>query len=845
MHLDKLLSKTQLPILNKLEEIKSTLAHYLNLLINAEPGAGKTTIVPLALLDTIANNKKILMLEPRRLAAKNAAFRMASMIGESPGETIGYRIRNETNIGKDTRIEVITEGILTRMLQSDPELPDIGLIIFDEFHERNLHSDLGLALAFEVQQTLREDLKLLVMSATLDTQAVAKLLDNAPVVHCYGRSFPVDLTYIPPKPNQNWSHALIQAVRKILTDPITQMDTLVFLPGLAEIKKAETLLAPLIKEQKNIVILPLYGNLPFSKQQAAILPIKGKRKIILSTNIAESSLTIEDIDCVIDTGLVRQSHYDPNVGFDRLLTQKISQASSVQRMGRAGRTAPGLCIRLWHESDSLRAESQPEILRTDLTTFSLELAHWGINNTTDLSLLNQPNNGAIQQANKLLEILGATTNRQISEYGKTLLSLGVHPRIGHMLLTGANLQAIKIACLLASMLEEKDIFQGSQADTPDFMLRIESMINSQLHTHTTKNIQKQAKSLEKKLLLIIKEKLEMTPPLKQLAIEKTLHLSAALLAKAFPDRLAQKRGNGYRMANGSGAQLITNFPFKSDFIVIIKLGGQSHSAKIYQALEITQTEIEKYFSNIITEKEQIIWDENTKSVKGYLNRQLGKLILSSTPINKLEPEQLLTGLLNAIRKIGIEQLPWSHELKQWQARVGYLRQLEKYGDNYPNLENTKLAQTIEQWLAPFLASFNKLEQITADILSNALKSHLDWNQQQKLDDLMPKSIRVASGSTIKLDYLQGEKPILAVKLQEMFGTETTPLLANGKIPVVVHLLSPTGRPLQITEDLASFWKNSYELVKKEMKGRYPKHPWPDDPLKAQATRYTKKKFNSL
>ena len=846
------LKQTQLPITAQLDSIRQQLRDNSNLVLQAEPGAGKTTIVPLAVLDLVKTNQKILILEPRRLAARNAAERMASLISESTGETVGYRIRNERKVSAKTRIEVITEGILTRMLQSDPELPEVGLIIFDEFHERSLDADLGLALSLEVQESLRDDLKIMIMSATLDIQSISSLLNNAPIVQSKGRSFPVTTHYKTPRANKDWNSVLLTSVSEILkqqdVDP-QRRDILVFLPGIAEINRAKNLLEDSKLLEDDVEVVTLYGDLPFEQQRKVLLPIANKRKIILSTNLAETSVTIQGIGYVIDSGLMRQSAFDPNVGFDRLSTRKISAASATQRTGRAGRLGPGECYRLWSESESLRSETQAEILRADLSSLVLELAQWGVSHSSELNLLDQPNEGSYKQAQVLLRSLKALDqNNKITSHGRKLLTLGVHPRIGHMLLESINLNATDFACLLAATIEERDVLQGEERFNPDFMARVNKVIEGSNNNRTISQIRKQAKNLNNKT-----RKLELnskyssnsnhqkTGKLSERDLHQSKPLTAVLLAMVFPDRLAQKRGNGYRLANGSGAIVGDDFFLLDDYLVVVRLGGHGATPKIFQAIPIDISEIENYFGSLIEEKEEVYWNEKTQSVKGEVNRKLNELVLDSKPLTNIDPSLIQQGIINAIKKKGINSLPWSKELRQWQARVSALRNIERFKSDFPDVSDGFLLENLSDWLAPYLNGINKLSQVTTDIIKQALWGSLDWAKQQELEQLMPLKLKVASGSNITVDYSQGDKPVLAVKLQEMFGEKETPRIAGGRLNVVVHLLSPARRPLQITEDLASFWANSYEDVKKEMKGRYPKHPWPDDPLSAEATRFTKKR----
>jgi ATP-dependent helicase HrpB len=826
---DKLLAifvSSNLPISNQLDNICSHIKQNLNLVLQAEPGAGKTTLVPLALLNCIANDKKILVLEPRRLAAKNAAQRMASLLKEPVGQTVGYRIRDESKTSAITKIEVITEGILIRMLQSDPELLNIGLVIFDEFHERSLDSDLGLALSLEVQQNLRDDLKLLIMSATLDRASISSLLGNAPIIQVEGRSYPISTQYIAPSKNKDWFQCINIALLKAIET--CNHDILVFLPGVAEINKATRNIESNFVDNLHIIVIPLYGDLPFSQQQQALEPIPNKRKIILTTNIAETSVTIEGVDCVIDSGFLRQSVFDPNVGFDRLITKRVSIASATQRSGRAGRLGPGTCFRLWQESEFLRAETVPEILRADLAPFVLELAQWGVSHFDDISLLDKPNDGAYEQAKSLLVSLSALdANYKITQHGKNILALGIHPRIAHMLIKSVELNCINLACLISAMLGEKDILQGEARYNPDFQQRVQVVFSSDRNNKKYQAIFLQAKRLKNKL-----NALNLNPLAKGLSNNTRrepdygpeINLAPVLLALVFPDRIAKKRGEGYQLANGSGVQVEPGFSLDSEFLVVIKQGGSARTTKIYQAIEISQTELEAYFSENMLDTHDIDWDNRTGSVRGQVNTKLGQLIFRSKPLGNIPTDKLLLGLIQGIEIKGIKCLPWTEELKQWQARVMLLKQTEEYNTLFPDVSDNNLGGTLSTWIGPYLNGLSRFSQIDTSVLSQSLKNCLDWKLQTMLDELAPTAIVVASGSKIKIDYLQGDKPVLAVKLQEMFGEKKSPRIANGLISIVTHLLSPAKRPLQITEDLAAFWANGYQEVKKEMKGRYPKLP---------------------
>ena len=829
--IDQRIQNLGLPICSHLESIRSELVKQSQLILVAEPGAGKTTTVPLNLLPIVDFPKKILLLEPRRLAARNAAERMAEIIGQPVGKTIGYRIRNEHKVSKDTRIEVITEGILTRMIQSDPELQDVAAIIFDEFHERSLDADLGLAFSLEVQQSLREDLLLIVMSATLQIDAVSRVFDKANVINCEGRCFPVEIEYIAPKNHLGWDSVLTSALFK--AKQVSKQDILVFLPGASEIFRAESI----INESRDFTdfeIHKLYGALPFGQQRSALTPSSDKRKIILSTNIAETSVTIEGVDCVIDSGLARVSLFNPNVGFNRLQTQSISSASAEQRTGRAGRLSSGFCFRLWSEQQALRQQTPAEIIRSDLAPFALELAMWGSNSPQDLNLIDQPTSAAYQQATDLLISLEALNEgRRITPHGKNILALGIHPRLGHMLIRSKELGQVELACRLAALLEEKDLLHGKNNVNEDIAYRVHLLSESAFKSKIKSNVLRQAARLKQRLSTV------------QLDIEETKSnldqsFCGVLLGFAFPDRIAKKRGQGYLLANGSGVNLDRDSTLSSEYLSVGQLGGSGSTAKVFVAAEINIGQIESYFSNLLLEREEVFWEEKSQSVIARKILCLGKIEISKKPFKQVPQELLISSLVQGIRSNGIEKLDWDNTLLQWRAKVSLLNQIEEFKNDFPNLSDQSLTASLENWLAPYLIGKSKLSQVDKELLSNALNNLVGWDKQQRIEMLMPERIKVASGSKVKVDYLSGEKPILAVKLQEMFGEKTTPQLAQGKIPLVVHLLSPARRPLQVTEDLASFWQNGYSEVKKEMKGRYPKHPWPDDPLNAVATAKTKK-----
>ena len=771
------------------------------------------------------------------MAARNAAIRMSELVAEPVGQLIGYQVRNERKTSRRTRIEVITEGILTRIIQSDPELKGIGLVIFDEFHERSLDADLGLAFTIDVVDSLRDDLKILIMSATLDELNIEKILPNAKVINSTGRGFPVTTEYLAPTRLKDWKSVLTAAVEKGLLQ--AKGNLLVFLPGVAEINAAESLIRSSRINLQDIEILQLHGRLEFSLQKKVLKPDNHQRRIILSTNIAESSLTIPGVYCVIDSGLERVGRFEPSVGFNRLITSRISKASSTQRAGRSGRIGPGYCIRLWAESESLKNHQDAEILRADLAPFVLEIANWGVSNLDELSLIDKPNLGAFSQAQSLLVQLEAIDeNYRITTHGKSVLDLAVSPRFAHMILL-ANSSELKLACLLAAMLEERDSSSSSKYSNfylwlSDFLANFKKQRNSNSVLIQLKKLLKKTVSSDEKLNEDLLNSIK--------GISEIESVSSRLIALAFPERIAKKRGAGYLLVNGSGAILPEEAHCDAELIVAIELGGRSKEGKIFRYVEIDKCVVETLFENQVVDVENIEWDKRTAAVKASQQRKLGSIVLSESPIQNPNPEQIARGLMTGIRQKRLENLNWQESTLALLKKLSLLSSVKRFENDFPKLNFNCLSDKLEEWLMPFLNGINRLEQVSSEILHDAVLSCLDYQQQIKLNELMPDKLLVASGSQIKIDYISGERPVLSVKLQEMFGEKESPKIADGEISLLVHLLSPAQRPLQITEDLHSFWLNGYESVKKEMKGKYPKHPWPDDPMTAVATRHTKKRM---
>lgn len=818
-----------LPIEPLLPEIRQRLSSSSSLVLEAPPGAGKTTRVPLALLDEPwLRGQRILMLEPRRLAARAAANRMASLLGENPGGTVGYRTRLDSKVGPATRLEVVTEGILTRRIQADPGLEGVGLLIFDEFHERSLQADLGLALALEVQ-ALREDLRILVMSATLDGAAIARLMGDAARVTSEGRGFPVEVHHLGP-PKGRLEQAVASAVRRALHEATG--DILVFLPGEAEIRRTAQVLEQ--DDFERLLIAPLYGALSSSQQDVALRPAPpGLRKVVLASAVAETSLTIEGIEVVIDSGLSRRARFDPTSGMTRLETGPVSRASADQRRGRAGRTSPGLCYRLWHEAQerALPAFDRPEILDADLAPLALELAAWGTVDPRQLAWLDPPPAGALAQARDLLQRLRALDPEgRITEHGRKMVRLGAHPRLGHMLLSAKGEDRL-LACDIAALLSERDLLRGKR--DADLRLRLDLL---RFPETADQNINRATLKACKRLSSQWQSRLKVR------AAAANSQRAGRLLALAYPERLAQRRGDragSFRLASGRGAFLPTEDPLAAeDWLAVAALDGSESEARIFLAAPITREEILETFGERVSQHEKIAWDHREERLTAVRESRLDYLVLGQTQIARPEPEAVIEALVQVIEKRGLAYLRWDDAARQLQARVALLRRLD--GPlAWPDWSDRELIGELRVWLAPHLAGISRLNDLQRLDLAEILLSQLDWAARARLDREAPTHLRVPSGNRYRLDYTQGEEPVLAVKLQEMFGARESPRVASGRIPVLLHLLSPAGRPLQVTRDLSTFWSRGYREVRAEMRGRYPKHPWPEDPLTAVATARTK------
>jgi len=851
----------QLPIVEVLDALRTAFAEGHELVLQAPPGAGKTTMVPLALLkEPWLQGQKILMLEPRRMATKAAAVRMAQMLGERVGETVGYRIRLDHCIGDNTRIEVVTEGILTRRLQSDPALEGVGLVIFDEFHERNLQSDLGLALTLHGRDMFREGsaLKVLVMSATLDGEAVSALLGDAPVITSAGRQFPVTASYAKP---YSLRDSIIQPVVQTVLRALSEQagNVLVFLPGQGEINHVARELNGAVSAvtDERIILAPLYGGLSLARQQEAIEPpAQGVRKVVLATNIAETSLTIEGIHTVVDSGLVREPVFDPATGMTRLATRRISRASAEQRMGRAGRLAAGHCYRLWSEDQQsqLSAHATAEIMQADLAPLALQLIAWGVDQPADLIWMDAPPTGPYQQALAMLEQCGALVSTDsgrlvLSAHGHCMAQLPLHPRLAHMLILGGEIDALETASLLAALLSERNPLAAAGCDLAVSVAVLTGEVPCQsAHKGWFQRTWKQAKQFRMSATAIQ----ESDKSGFEVARDDVL---GVLLASAYPDRLARLRNRadstGYLLANGRSAVLPRADELAgSEWLAVAEVGGRvgEPADRIYSAAILNPLNLQDVLSSLVTVHDHVQWDDKANRFVAEQRKQVGKITVSSAPLADVPDEARLAAVMTVVQKKGLSILPWTKNLQQWCNRVTLLHTVEAeagpVGDSgsnrWPDLSEEALLATLDSWLLPYLGPINRLADFQQLDLKSILHSLLAWPLPLELESLAPERFVVPSGSNIVIDYAQSP-PVLEVKLQEMFGCEETPTVANGRVALVVHLLSPARRPLQITQDLAGFWRSGYQDVKKEMKGRYPKHPWPDDPLGAEATRYTKRR----
>jgi len=819
-----------LPIEPLLPAILDSLEKHPRLVLEAAPGAGKTTRVPLALANAPwLQGQRIVMLEPRRIAARAAAMFMASSLGEEVGQTVGYRIRFENRIGPDTRIEVVTEGILTRMLQDDPMLEGVGALLFDEFHERHLSADLGLALALDVQAQLRPELRILAMSATLDGEKLARFLD-APRLTSEGRSFPVTIAHVPARREE----ALEAQVRRSVEAALANHpgDVLVFLPGQREIGASQRALEA---AQVPADVLALHGELPVEAQSAVLKPASdGRRRVVLATNVAESSVTLPGVRVVIDSGLAREPRFDPNSGFPRLEVVNISQASADQRSGRAGRVAEGFSYRLWPESQRLEPSRRAEIVQTELTSLALELAAWG---DANLRFFDPPPSGALAAAKDLLRRLGALDGERITPFGRKLLALGTHPRIAAMLCAASGEDAA-LACDIAALLEARDPLKGPRRD--DLISRWQSLAAFR-QGRTPQDASRSALAAIDQTARQWRRRINcrIEPPR-----EAPAHRLGDLLIHAFPDRIAHQMPNDpsrYALANGRSASLGEDSALYGEpWIVIAELRDGLRDARVLRGAPCDEDVLRREFPDRFVEQDRVFWNDAASRIEARRETRFDGIVLDARPIAQPDPAGFADALVDAVRQRGLDALPWSAGTAQWRARVQCLRAwLPEKADEFPDLSDEHLLATLDEWLKPALRGKRRLDALTEDELSEALKSSLDWPQRQRIEALAPVRIEVPSGLDRPIHYEAGKSPVLAIKLQELFGLADTPRIAEGRVPLTLHLLSPAGRPLQVTQDLRGFWERTYPEVKKEMKGRYPKHPWPDDPWTATATHRAK------
>jgi ATP-dependent helicase HrpB len=831
--------QTDLPIHEIIPELRSKFEGSSVIILQAPPGAGKSTVLPLELLNEHwLSGKKILMLEPRRLAARSVANRMADLLNEDLAETIGYRIRFENRVGVKTRIEVVTEGILTRMLQNDNALENVGLVIFDEFHERSLNADLALALCLQVQQVIREDLRILVMSATLDSAKLSSLLNNAPVLTSAGRQFPVSIKYLGSDDKLYLPQQMVRAIKIALKDE--QGDILAFFPGAGEIQKAQQLL-----EEDNIPVSihPLYGDLSSQKQQEAIMPHpRGKRKVVLATSIAETSLTIEGITTIIDSGLSRAPVFDPRSGLTKLETVKVTKDAADQRAGRAGRLGPGVCYRLWSEGSHihLNANRKPEILEADLAPLMLELFEWGIKDLNELLWINPPPAGNVGQAKELLLSLAAVENNKITPRGKKMLQLPTHPRIAHLLIEAnewhAKDPAINYPALasdIAALLEERDPLQKDSGT--DITLRVEALRKwrNKEFVNADKRVLERIERLAQSWRKSLKTEVDNSAP-DNYAVGK-------LLAAAYPERVSKridKKGLRYRLANGRIVKILEQDPLHAEeYLAIAQLDAGSSEGKIFSAAALDPSDL----ADLAVEKQNAKWDEERGMISASLDKCVGGIILESKVITKISDEVRISILCKTIREKGLKLIGWSEAQEDLQARLMSLRKWRPE-DNWPDVSGEHLLETLEEWLGPYLNNISKQSELQRLELNQIIRSILPYELSTKLDKLAPSAIEVPTGSMIRLKYFSdGSKIEMAVRLQEVFGLFETPAVNEGKNQVLMHLLSPGYKPVQVTQDLKSFWNKTYFEVRKDLMSRYPKHHWPQDPLTAEAMRGPKKR----
>jgi ATP-dependent helicase HrpB len=824
-----------LPIDAVLPTVAAALADVGVAVVVAAPGAGKTTRLPLALLEAPwRGDGRILVLEPRRLAARAAAAQMARLLGEPVGRRVGYRVRLDARVSAATRVEVLTEGIFTRMVQDDPALDGIAAVLFDEFHERHVGSDLGLALALESRAVLRPDLRLVVMSATLDAAPVARVLGDAapaPVIISEGREYPVTTAYRPPRDGVPLATAVASAVRSARREHAG--DVLVFLPGIAELQRVRQALEDGALDAR---IELLHGSLALEDQDRVLRPRDAAPRVILSTAIAESSVTLDGVRVVIDAGLARVPRFDPRSGMTRLATIRVSRAAADQRRGRAGRTAPGHCIRLWDEAQhaALPERPVPEILETDLAPLALELACAGLADATALRWLDAPGTGALAQARALLRDLGALeADGRVTAHGRAMAALGIAPRLAHLVLRGAAMGMATLACEVAALLAERDILRRDAAEhDADLSTRLDALRRGDrvgVDAGRVHRVREEARALRRSL------------PHEAQDGEEDRSALGSLVALAYPDRVAQRRPGEaprYLLRNGRGARLVSAQPLgRSTFLAVADLDGDPSESRIWLAAPLDEPALRAAAGAQVVTLREVHWDDATERVRAAEVERLGALVLKERPLRDVGPDDYRAALLDAVRQRGVAALHWRDADTHLRQRLAFAAR--HIGAPYPEVSDAALLGRVDEWLGPALGAARRWSDLAALALGDALLALLPWAARERLDRIAPTHIPVPSGSRIRVEYTDVEHPVLAVKLQECFGLTETPRLADGRVPVTLHLLSPAGRPVQVTQDLASFWRHGYFEVRKDLKGRYPRHPWPDNPLEAQATRRAK------
>jgi ATP-dependent helicase HrpB len=847
-----------LPIDAALPALREALTTHASAVLEAPPGAGKSTVVPLALLaEPWADGKRLLMLEPRRLAARAVATRMARTLGEIPGATIGYRMRLETRTSSATRVEVVTEGVLTRLLQEDPGLEGVAAVIFDEFHERSLQADLGLALCLDARAALSPGLRILVMSATLDGAAVARLLGEAPRVSAAGRTFEVETRYaaqgpplLPATPGARPAHSperlLAQLILRALREE--QGDVLAFLPGAREIRRVQSILEG--TSLAGVTVLPLYGDLPAESQDAALAPAaRGTRKVVLATNIAETSLTIPGVRVVVDSGLMRRARFDPVTGMSLLLTQRISRASAEQRQGRAGRTGPGVCYRAWSEGAhaALAAATPPEIVDADLAPLALELARWGIREVSQLAWLDEPPVAMLASARNLLQRLGALDESgSITAHGRAMTGLGVHPRLAHMLLRARELRAVPLAAQLAALLSERDLLRGEDAARDaDIRTRLDLLSGEERGHRAAYSSLGRARRSARDLERWVADADEDVGSGATTSGHGRSAIADAglLLAFAYPDRIGRRRPGGearYTLANGRGAVFAEPQALaRQEFIVAVELDDRERDARILLAAPLGRQRLLEYFADRIRNEERIEWSTREEAVLARRTIELDGLVLEEKPLAAPPGEAARAAMLRGVRELGIAALPWDRETRDLQARIEFVRR--ELGDGpegaaWPELSDAALLRSLESRLGPWLDGITRRDHLAALPLADALRAQLSFEQQRQLAEWAPSHLTLPGGARVRVDYLDESAPLVSVRLQEVFGMASTPLLGRQRVSVTLRLLSPAQRPVQVTRDLQSFWRGAYAEVRKDLRGRYPKHYWPENPLEAQPSR---------